>query len=82
MVAGFGGKVRAKALKRYLVSPYLFRFVFLNFRYANEIYNRLNYISIVYCRNIQLWGKLKIMGWVVKFTVSVSPGYCRLSEAL
>ena len=44
----FGRKVMAKALEGSLVSPYELRFVFINFRYANEIYNRLNYISIVY----------------------------------
>jgi hypothetical protein len=44
----FGRKVTAKALEGSLVSSYELRFVFLNFRYVNETYNRLNYIIILY----------------------------------
>jgi hypothetical protein len=38
--------------------------------------------SLASSRNIQLWGKLKIMGWVVKSTVSVPPRYSRLAQAI
>lgn len=33
-------------------------------------------------RNIQLWGKLKAMGWMVKSTVSAPPCNFRLTEAI
>jgi hypothetical protein len=35
-----------------------------------------------FSRNIQLWGKLKIMGWCGKSLLSVLPHYFRLVDAI
>ncbi len=49
-------------------------------RLPDDIHNKLQLCK--HSRNIHLWGKLKIMGWVVKSTVSVPPRYCKLAEAI
>ena len=38
--------------------------------------------DLTYSRHIHFYCKLKIMGWVVKSTVSVPPHYCRLAEGI